>query len=154
MAASSPQTELITGASSGIGYEFAQLFARDGINLVLMARREPLLAELKTDLERQYGIQVTYLAVDLAAPGQVAAVYQHCQDQQVMVDYLVNNAGYGSYKDIAQEDARMYEDMLALNVVALTMLSALVAREMVARQRGIILNVGSTSAYSVVLTVA
>jgi short-subunit dehydrogenase len=137
MAASSPQTALITGASSGIGYEFAQLFARDGINLVLVARREPLLAALKADLERQYGIQVTYLAVDLAAPGQAAAVYQHCQDHQVPIDY----------KDVAQEDARVYEDMLALNVVALTTLSTLVAREMVARRRGRILNVGSTSAY-------
>lgn len=147
MAASSPQTALITGASSGIGYEFAQLFARDGVNLVLVARREPLLAELKADLEWQYGIQVTYLAVDLATPGQAAAVYQHCQDQQVPLDYLVNNAGYGSYKDVAQEDAGVYEDMLALNVVALTTLSTLVAREMVARRQGRILNVGSTSAY-------
>jgi short-subunit dehydrogenase len=114
---------------------------------VLVARREPLLAELKADLERQYGIQVTYLAVDLATPGQAAAVYQYCLDHQLAIDYLVNNAGYGSYKDVAQEDARVYEDMLALNVVALTTLSTLVAREMVARQQGRILNVGSTSAY-------
>jgi len=59
----------------------------------------------------------------------------------------VNNAGYGSYKDVAQEDASVYEDMLALNVVALPTLSTLVARKMVARRRGRILNVGSTSAY-------
>jgi len=147
MTTSPSQTALITGASSGIGYEFAHLFARDGINLVLVARREPLLATLQADLQRQYGIQVTYLAVDLAAPGQAAAVYQYCQDHHVPVDYLVNNAGYGAYKDVAQEDARVYEDMLALNVVALTTLTTLVAREMVARQRGRILNVGSTSAY-------
>jgi short-subunit dehydrogenase len=147
MVTTPPQTALITGASSGIGYELARLFAQDGINLLLVARRKPLLEAIKTEFEQQYGVQVTCLEADLAAPGQAAAVYQHCQDHQLPIDYLVNNAGYGSYKDVVQEEASLYEDMLTLNVLALTTLSTLVAREMVTRRRGRILNVGSTSAY-------
>ena len=144
---SSTQTALVTGASGGIGYELAKLFAQDGINLVLVARRKPLLDQIKADFEQQYGIRVTCLEADLAAPGQAAAVYQHCQAQQLTLDYLVNNAGYGSFKDVAQEDAALYENMLSLNILALTTLTTLVARDMVARRAGRILNVGSTSAF-------
>lgn len=147
MATSSPQTALITGASGGIGYELAKCFAQDGINLVLVARRKPLLDQIKADFEQQYRIQVTCLEADLAAPGQAAAVYQYCQQHSLPLDYLVNNAGYGSFKNVAQEEAALYENMLLLNVLALTTLTTLVVRDMVARHSGRILNVGSTSAF-------
>ena len=147
MTTSPTQTALITGASGGIGYELAKLFARDGINLVLVARRKPLLDQIKADFERQYRIQVTCLEADLAAPGQARAVYQHCQEQHIQLDYLVNNAGYGSFKNVALEDATLYDNMLMLNVLVLTILTTLVVHDMVARRAGRVLNVGSTSAF-------
>lgn len=147
MTTSTPQTALITGATSGIGYELAKLFAQDRINLVLVARRQAQLDAIRADFERQYGIQVTCLAADLSEAGQAAAVYQHCQGQGLVLDYLVNNAGYGSYKDVAQEEVQTYEGMLTLNVLALTTLTTLATQDMVRRGRGRILNVGSTSAF-------
>ena len=147
MAPPASQTALVTGATSGIGYELAKLFAQDGINLVLVARRAPQIAEIKADFERQYGIRVTCLAADLGEAGQAAAVYQQCQTQGIELDYLVNNAGFGAYKDVVQEDVTTYESMLTLNILALTVLSTLAAKDMVRRRAGRILNVGSTSAF-------
>lgn len=147
MPATPPQTALLTGASSGIGYELAKVFAQDGINLVLVARREALLTQLKTELEQRHGIQVTALVADLAVPGQAAAVYDQCQAQGLQLDYLVNNAGYGTYGPVARETAATYDNMLTLDVLALTALTTLVVRDMVARGRGRILNIGSTSAF-------
>ena len=144
MPASSSQTALLTGASSGIGYELAKVFAQDGINLVLVARREALLHQVKAELEQQYGVQVTTITADLAEPGHAAAVYAQCQDQGVVLDYLVNNAGCGTYGPVAREAAATYDNLLTLDVLALT---TLVVRDMVARGRGRILNVGSTSAF-------
>lgn len=141
------QTALVTGATSGIGYELAKLFAQDHINLVLVARRQAQLTAIKADFEGQYGIRVTCLAADLSETGQAAAVYQQCQDQGLVLDYLVNNAGYGSYKDVVQDTVPTYEGMLTLNVLALTTLTTLAAQDMVRRGRGRILNVGSTSAF-------
>lgn len=147
MPTSSISTALVTGATTGIGYELAKLFAQDRINLVLVARRQPQLDVIKLDFEARYGIRVTCLAADLSAPGQAAAVYEQCRQQGIELNYVVNNAGFGSYKDVAHEDYTLYEQMLRLNVEALTILSTLAARDMVARRRGYILNVGSTSAF-------
>jgi short-subunit dehydrogenase len=144
---SSSQTALLTGASSGIGYELAKVFAQEGINLVLVARREALLHQVKAELEQQYGIHVTTITADLAEPGRAAAVYAQCQAQGVVLDYLVNNAGYGTYGPVARETAATYDNLLTLDVLALTALTTLVVRDMVARGRGRILNVGSTSAF-------
>lgn len=141
------QTALVTGATSGIGYELAKLFAQDGIHLVLVARRAAQLTVIQADLEQQYGIRVTCFARDLSQAGQAAALYQQCHDQGVVVDYLVNNAGFGAYRDVVQEPASTYEGMLTLNVLALTTLSTLFAQDMVRRRQGRILNVGSTSAF-------
>jgi short-subunit dehydrogenase len=140
MASPASQTALVTGATSGIGYELAKLFAQDGIDLVLVARGQAKLAEIKADFERQYGIRVTCLAADLGVPGQAAAVYQQCQEQGIELDYLVNNAGFGSYKDVVQEDVTTYESMLTLHVLAVTVLSTLAAKDMVRRRAGHILN--------------
>lgn len=148
------QTALVTGASSGIGYELAKLFAQNGINLVLVARRVDKLSEIKADFERQYGIKVTSLAADLSVPGQADAVYAQCQEQGLLLDYLVNNAGVGYYGRVAAEPVATTESLLHLNVVALTTLTALVVRDMVARGAGRILNVGSTSAFQPVPNMA
>jgi short-subunit dehydrogenase len=118
MPASVSQTALLTGASSGIGYELAKVFAQDGINLVLVARREALLHQVKAELEQQYGVHVTTITADLAEPGQAAAVYAQCQAQGVVLDYLVNNAGYGTYGPVAREAAATYDNLLTLDVLA------------------------------------
>lgn len=147
LAVAPSQTALVTGATSGIGYELAKLFAQDGIQLVLVARRTAQLAAIQADFEQRYGIRVTCLALDLSQAGQAAALHRQCQDQGIVVDYLVNNAGFGAYRDVVQEPASTYEGMLTLNVLALTTLSTLFAQDMVRRRQGRILNVGSTSAF-------
>lgn len=138
---------LITGASGGIGYELAKLFAQDGTDLVLVARGEDKLRAIKADFEQQYGIQVAYRALDLSQPGQAHMLYDWCQAQPFQINYLVNNAGYGDYKPVAQADPGMYENMLALNVVALTTLTTLFVKDMVQRRQGRVLNVGSLAAF-------
>ena len=138
---------LITGASGGIGYELAKCFARDGIGLVLVARHEAPLRAAQHELASQFGIEVTYQALDLSEAGQAAALYAWCQAQPFHVQYLVNNAGYGDYGPVAQAAPVVYENMLALNVMALTTLTTCFAADMVRRRQGRILNVGSLAAF-------
>jgi len=138
---------LITGGSSGIGYELAKRFARDGTSLVLVARHEDALRAAQQELQQQYGIEVAYQALDLSQPGQATALYDWCQAQPFQIDFLVNNAGYGDYAPIAQADPALYENMLALNVTALTTLTTLFVKDMVRRGKGRILNVGSLAAF-------
>lgn len=152
--ASTSKTALITGATSGIGYELAKLFAQNGTNLVLVARNQGRLAEIKADFEQRYHVQVTSLPADLSVPGQAALVHEQCQAKGIRLDYLINNAGVGYYGKVAVEPAATNESMLNLNVVSLTMLTALVVRDMVARGAGRILNVGSTSAFQPVPNMA
>lgn len=138
---------LITGASSGIGYELAKCFARDGISLVLVARHEETLRAVQHELAHEFGIQVAYLALDLAQAGQAAALYDWCRAQPFHIQFLVNNAGYGDYAPVAQADPALYENMLTLNVTALTTLTTLFVQEMVGRRQGRVLNVGSLAAF-------
>lgn len=138
---------LTTGGSTGIGYELAKCFARDGIHLVLVARDEARLRAVQQELASQYGIEVAYHVGDLSAAGQATALYDWCQAQPYAIEYLVNNAGYGDYAAVAQADPAVYENMLALNVTALTLLTTLFVRDMVRRHQGRILNVGSLAAF-------
>jgi short-subunit dehydrogenase len=141
------KTALITGASGGIGYEIAQLFARDGINLVLAARRKELLESIKVELEQKYGINVDCIDIDLSIPGKSAELHDRCRSGNIQIDYLVNNAGYGDYKKVAQADPDIYENMLNLNIIALTDLTTRFARQMTGQGYGKILNVGSLAAF-------
>jgi len=141
------QTALITGASSGIGYELAKLFAQDGINVVLVARRKPLLEKIKQDFEQQYQIKVVCIELDLSIIGKAQELYEACKIQNLQIDYLVNNAGYGAYGKVTDADAAMYENMLSLNIITLTSLSTLFAKDMVQRRFGRILNIGSLAAF-------
>ncbi|GGF15480.1 SDR family NAD(P)-dependent oxidoreductase [Hymenobacter cavernae] len=141
------QTALITGASSGIGYELAKLFAQNGINMVLVARRKSLLEKLKQDFEQQYQVEVVCLDLDLSILGQAQALYDACKAQNLQIDYLVNNAGYGAYGPVQQADPAGYENMLSLNIITLTTLTTLFVKEMVQRRFGRILNVGSLAAF-------
>lgn len=138
---------LVTGASGGIGYELATLFARDGIDLILVARRKDKLTAIKLDFEQRYSIRVHCVAMDLASPDAPDQLYQFCQTYQLQIDYLVNNAGYGDYGKLVGAEPALYQNMLTLNVLSLTKLTSLFVREMVGRGFGRVLNIGSLAAF-------
>ncbi len=138
---------LITGASSGIGFELANIMAEKGHNLILVARREAALLDLKTHLEKSYQVMVDVVTMDLSKPGQAQALYQHCANHQLTVNCLINNAGYGDYGKFDLSKLEIYQNMLQLNIMALTELTALFLDEMKKRKSGRILNVGSTAAF-------
>ena len=138
------QTALITGASSGIGYDLARLFAADGYDLVLVARTESKLRALAQQLEGEHGVSVRVLPFDLTDPAAPARIFEAAGP----VNVLVNNAGFGTAGQFATEtDARMELEMLQVNIVALTHLTKLFLPPMVARGAGQILNVASTAAF-------
>lgn len=138
---------LITGASNGIGLALAQLMARRGHDLLLVARSAERLATLAAGLQAEHGITVRHLALDLAAPGAAQALHNFCKAEDLPVSILVNNAGYGDYKPVAHADAEVLGDMLQLNVVTPTQLSCLFAADFKRQGFGRIANIGSTSAF-------
>ena len=141
------KTALVTGASGGIGYELAKLFAADGHDLVLVARSEQKLNDFATDLGQTFGIKATVLAKDLsdpAAPDQISAALRA---KAITVDILVNNAGYAIYGPFAETDFAEELNMIQLNAVTLTHLTKLFLPGMIERGSGRILNVASTAAF-------
>jgi uncharacterized protein len=141
------KTALITGASSGIGLEMAKLFAADKINLVLVARSEAKLKELAAHLQAQYGIVVHVLAKDLSQYASAKAIYDWTVQEKVHIDYLVNNAGFGDFGFFAESDWSKQEQMINLNITALTYLTHLFLPAMVQQKFGRVLNVASTAAF-------
>ena len=141
-----PKTALITGASSGIGLELAHLFARDGYRLVLLARSRNTLRQIGDDLQSRYGITVRIAPKDLAHPAAAAELYQELQEAGVLVDVLVNNAGFGLAGPFANTDWAQEAEMLQVNMVAATHLTKLFLPQIRARG-GKVLNVASTAAF-------
>ncbi len=138
-------TALITGASSGIGKEFARIHAERGGDVVIVARREEKLQALKTELERAHGVHATVITKDLGAVEAAAEIHAAVTDAGIQVDYLINNAGFGGRGKFHE---RAWEDdlaMLNVNVVALTALTRLFLPDFVERDAGRILNVSSTA---------
>src|SRR4051812_3606999 len=137
---------VVTGASSGIGRDFASILAREGHDLVLVARREAELKALADELQQKYGATTTIAPVDLSQPSAaddvVAAI-----GAGTAVDVLVNNAGFGGHGAFAKRAREDDLRMLAVNVVALTDLTRLLLPGMVQRGRGRVLNVASTAAF-------
>lgn len=140
-------TALITGASSGIGYELAKLFAKDRHNLILVARRGDKLAALAKDLASQFGISAKPIALDLASPPAPQFLFDQLQREGVAIDILVNNAGYGSYGEFAQRPLEDDLGQIQLNVTALTSLTKLFLAPMLQRRSGRIMNVASTAGF-------
>ena len=139
------QTALITGASSGIGYEFAKIFAREGYNLVLVARSEAALQKLADELTQKYNTIVKVIAKDLSQPDAPQAVVDQITD--LNIDVLVNNAGFADYGLFAESDLPKQLEMMQLNIVTLTHLTRLLLPPMLQRKSGKILNVASTAAF-------
>jgi short-subunit dehydrogenase len=138
---------LITGASTGIGYEFSKLLARDGYHVVLVARSEQRLAKVAQELRQSSGASVTILPKDLALPQAPQELYDQLQQQQVAVDILVNNAGFGSHGRFAEADLATQLSMMQVNMGALTHLTRLCLPGMIRRGWGRILNMSSTAAF-------
>lgn len=141
------RTALVTGASSGIGRAFAELFARDGFNVVLVARNASALAEIAEDFTARFRVDVLPIAQDLGVPGASRTLYDAVRTTGVFVEALINNAGfatYGAFADIALEEER---EEINLNVLALTELTKLFLGPMLEHGRGRILNVASTAAF-------
>jgi short-subunit dehydrogenase len=141
------QTALITGASGGIGYELAELFARDRYNLVLVARSGARLSQFADELQRHYGISAKSVTLDLTWPQAPQSLFDQLQLSGVRVDILVNNAGYGVAGEFARLPLEEDLGMMRLNLVALTALTKLFLGPMLARGAGRILNVASTAGF-------
>ncbi len=138
---------LITGASGGIGYELAGVFAREGWNLILVARGLSKMKVLAEKLTKSYGISVSVIGKDLSLAAAPRELFQETQLKGLQVDALVNNAGFGSYGLFSQSDLTTSTDMLELNVVALTKLTRLYLDPMLQNKKGWIMNVASTAAF-------
>jgi short-subunit dehydrogenase len=138
---------LITGASMGLGAEFARLFAANGHDLVLTARSADKLASVKREIENLHGASVRVIVADLAEPGAPRAIYDEIAAAGIEISVLVNNAGYGMYGFFHEVDRDAVMDMIQVNVNALVLLTRLFIGDMVGRGRGRILNVASTAAF-------
>ncbi|WP_445001656.1 SDR family NAD(P)-dependent oxidoreductase [Exiguobacterium alkaliphilum] len=141
------QTALITGASSGIGLELAHVFASKGYDLIIVARRESLLLDLKRQLESIHPVSVTPVTLDLSLPGSAATLYAQTSSSGRHVDVLVNNAGFGDYGDFTETDVQKNHDMLQVNIVTLTALTRLYTPAMLERRKGGVINLASIVAF-------
>jgi short-subunit dehydrogenase len=137
---------LITGASSGIGYELAKLFARDHHDLVLVARSADKLAQVATELQ-PHGVTVKTIALDLATPLAAKFLFDRLQSEATSVDILINNAGFGAYGEFAQMPEEEILSQIQLNISALTQLTRLFLPPLLQRRAGKIMNVASTAAF-------
>ncbi len=141
------QTALITGASSGIGLALAHVFARHKYSLVLVARSEDKLHSLSQELSQKHGIQTTVLSCDLTDKAAPQWLFDQVQQNNLSVDVLVNNAGYGDYGEFVHSDWEKIQGMILLNVLAMTHLTRLFLPAMLCKGTGKILNVSSTAAF-------
>lgn len=142
----SPKTALITGASSGIGLELAHLFAADGYRLVLLARNRNILRQVADDLQSRYSVEVRIAPKDLSHPAAPDELYQELQEAGLVLDVLVNNAGFGVAGAFQSTDWNTEAEIMQVNMVAATHLTKLFLSQIRARG-GKILNVASTAAF-------
>lgn len=134
---------LITGATSGFGYEFARLFASNGYNLVIVARNEERLLEVATDLTQTFMVEVLPLAKDLFKASAAEEIHASLNSNGIVVDVLVNDAGQGEHGNFIEYDLARDVDIIQLNITSLVSLTKLFLRDMVARNEGKILQVAS-----------
>jgi short-subunit dehydrogenase len=138
---------LVTGASSGIGYELAKILAREGHDVALVARSVDQLEKIAADLRDDFGVRALAVAADLSDPDSPDRIFTQLNQADFGVDVLVNNAGFGTMGRFSRTDIAAQVDMVAVNVSALTHLSRLYAERMVERGTGRIMNVASTAAF-------
>jgi short-subunit dehydrogenase len=140
-------TALVTGASSGIGAELARYHASRSGDIVLVARSENKLNELKSELEREPGIKATVIAADLAQPDSAEKIFAATEAAGLQIDILINNAGFGGHGKFHERDLAKDQAMMQVNIVSLVNLTHLYLQGMVNRNAGKILHVASTAAF-------
>lgn len=140
-------TALITGASGGLGEEFARLLAKDKYDLILVARRKEKLLSLKDELEKSFAVKVFVYDKDLSAPNATREVFDFVKTQNLFVELLVNNAGFGDWGFFSDCNIEKQIEMINLNILALTTLTRLFLPEMIKNNVGKILNVASIASF-------
>lgn len=137
------QTVIVTGASSGLGAEFARQLARRGANLVLVARRADRLESLAAELTRAHGVTVTVIARDLGRPDAGRTLRAELESRGIYATGLVNDAGFGTHNAFTDEDPDRLQSMITLNISALVDLSRAYIGPLAAADTGILINVAS-----------
>ena len=138
---------LITGGSSGIGFALAKVFARNGYGIIIVARKAEELERAQQELRKEYNAEVITMQADLSVPSQVQNIFDQCKQQNLPVEVLVNNAGFGNYGKFADIALEKHLQMIDLNIRALTQLTGLFLSQFLQANKGGILNVASTAAF-------
>lgn len=138
---------LITGASSGIGKELAKIHAANGGDLVLVARREKELTELKNSLESEYKVSIVIIPKDLSDTNTPAEIFTETEKLGIQVEYLINNAGFGGHGFFHERELEKDLAMVNVNITLLMLLTRLYLPGMIERKKGKILNVSSTASF-------
>jgi short-subunit dehydrogenase len=141
------KTALITGATNGIGLELAKIHALKGGNLVLVARTKSKLEQIKTELEKQYKIDVYIIEKDLSIINAAQEIYNETNKKNIQIQYLINNAGFGEFGMFTDINWDNEYKMIQLNIITLTLLTKLYLKDMVNQKSGKIMNVASTAAF-------
>jgi short-subunit dehydrogenase len=136
-------TALVTGASTGIGKEIAELLASRGCDLVITSRRAEVLEQNKKDWETRFGVKVTVMAADLSVIGESEKLHDRCRELKLPVNILVNNAGLGLFGSALELEPAKVSALITLNINALTLLCTLFGADFKAAGSGWILNIGS-----------
>lgn len=138
---------LITGASSGIGKELARIHSSKGRDMILVARREKELLDLKSELESKYTTNIKVLAIDLTQPNASQEVFDYVKTLGIKLSYLMNNAGLGGHGYFHERSIELERNMIRLNIQTLVELTHLFLPEMITEKKGKILNTSSTAGY-------
>jgi short-subunit dehydrogenase len=148
MIGSKDKYALITGASSGIGYELAKLFAHDGKNVVVVARSRDRLEDLKKELENKHGMKVKVLVKDLSKSEAPQEISSELEKEHIEIDVLVNNAGFGLYSLFFQTELQEELKMVQVHVASLVHLTNLFLKRMIENKSGWILNISSGAGFA------
>tara|TARA_R110001583_G_scaffold25945_2_gene93727 strand:+ start:1644 stop:2432 length:789 start_codon:yes stop_codon:yes gene_type:complete len=141
------KTALITGASTGIGKELAIIHAKTGGNLVIIARNESKLNNLKQELEQKYKVKVVVITKDLSDINASKEIYAEVKKKNIEIEYLINNAGFGALGKFHELELDRQISMINLNIISLTALTHLFLPDFVKRNSGKILNTSSTASF-------
>jgi len=142
------KTALVTGASSGIGYELAKLFARNGYNLVLMARDRDQLEKAAREWRERFNVIIKVIPKDLSRREAADEIVHELGKEAIEINVLINNAGYAGYGPFTETSLQDELDMMQVNMTSLTELTKRLLPSMVEKKEGKIMNVASTAAFA------
>ena len=141
------KTALITGGSTGIGFELAKCFAAHGHDVILVARHTDTLEAAAGKIEGKYGVKATTLVFDLSDPDSPQRLFDLVTGEAIQIDFLVNNAGFGTHGEFVDTSLDRELDMIQVNVTSVVQLTKLFLPAMVRRKQGRVMNVASTAAF-------